>query len=116
MKMSVLNQDKVEVAKEATEATTALTRMKGLMFASDMIGYDALFIKPCNSIHTFFMKFPIDVLFISKEMKVVKIMRNLLPWRMTRMYFTAHQVLELKGGTLDERVKVGDELEVICIN
>lgn len=116
MKMNVFNQDKIEVAEAAIEATSALTRLKGLMFAKEMVGYDGLFIRPCNSIHTFFMRFPIDVLFMNKNFKIIKIVKNLSPWRMTRMYFSAHQVLEIKGGTLDERIQEGDVLEVVCIN
>jgi uncharacterized membrane protein (UPF0127 family) len=114
--MMVQNQNKIKIAENAIEASSMLSRMKGLMFSSGMDGFDGLFIKPCNSIHTFFMNYPIDVLFLNKEMKIVKIKRNLRPWRMTRMYFNAHQVLELKGGTLDDRIIEGDNLEVLCIN
>lgn len=114
--MMVQNQNQIKVASSAKEASSMISRMKGLMFSKDMVGFDGLFIKPCNSIHTFFMNYPIDVIFLNKEMKVVKIKRNLLPWRMTRMYLSAHQVLELKGGTLDDRILEGDKLEVICTN
>jgi uncharacterized membrane protein (UPF0127 family) len=114
--MMVQNQNQIRIADRAMEASSMLSRMKGLMFSKEMIGFDGLFIKPCNSIHTFFMNYPIDVLFLNKEMKVVKIKRNLRPWRMTRMYLSAHQVLELKGGSLDSRILEGDKLEVICTN
>ncbi|MFT6068557.1 MAG: uncharacterized membrane protein (UPF0127 family) [Bacteriovoracaceae bacterium] len=114
--MVVQNQDKIKIALNAKEASSMLSRMKGLMFSKEMKGFDGLFIKPCNSIHTFFMNYPIDVLFLNKEMEIIKIKRNLRPWRMTRMYLSAHQVLELNGGSLDERILEGDKLEVICTN
>lgn len=116
MKMEIMTKDKILIANEAIEAKSTVQKMKGLMFSSSMQGFDGMLFKRCNSIHTFFMKYPIDILFMNKEMKIVKIIRNLQPWRITRMYFSAYQALEVMGGTLDERVREGDELEVVCIN
>tara|TARA_Y100000591_G_C21633038_1_gene593811 strand:+ start:74 stop:418 length:345 start_codon:yes stop_codon:yes gene_type:complete len=114
--MEIKTKENIYIAKEAIEAKSSLQKMKGLMFSKGMDGFDAMLFKRCNSIHTFFMNYPLDILFINREMKIVKIIRNLKPWRMTRLYFSAYQALELKGGTLDERVQEGDVLEVICIN
>lgn len=116
MKMSMVNQDNIQIASEVIEADTMLRKMKGLMFAEGMDGYDGLLFTRAPSIHTFFMKFPIDVLFLNKNKKIIKIIRNLKPWRLTRTYFTAYQTLELMGGALDERVKEGDVIEVVCTN
>ena len=116
MKMIIKTKENIEIAKDAIEAKSTLQKMKGLMFSKRMDGFDGMLFKRCNSIHTFFMNYPIDILFINKEMKIVKIFRNLKPWRITRMYFSAYQALEVMGGTLDSRVKEGDELEVVCIN
>lgn len=93
-------------------AQTMIDRMIGLMGKENMNGFDGLLIKPCNSIHTFFMRFPIDVIFLTKEFKVVKVVENLKPWRMTGIYFSSAQVLELEGGTLKGRVAPGNILEV----
>ena len=84
------------------------------MFSSDMFGFDGLLIKPCNSIHTFFMQYSLDVAFLDKDLKIVKIIRNLRPWRITGLYLKANQVLELKAGTLDNKIVEGDQ--VLCLN
>lgn len=108
--------DGLTVAKEALIADSFFLRAKGLMFAKDLNPYDAMLITPCNSIHTFFMNFDLDVVFLNKKNHVVKIIRHLKPWRMTRPYFKASQVLELKAGTLALDLKEGDQLERVCIN
>lgn len=97
-------------------ADTPLSRIVGLMFKKQMVGFDGLLINPCNSIHTFFCRYNLDILFLDKNMKIIKIIRNLKPWRITWIYFKACQVLELNGGSLSEEIKEGDTLEVICIN
>lgn len=96
-------------------AYKASERMVGLMFKDEMVGYDGLLIKPCNSIHTFFMKFSIDAIFLDKNFKIKKIYRNLKPWRMTRLVFGATQVLELQSGTVSKDIVEGDILE-LCTN
>jgi uncharacterized membrane protein (UPF0127 family) len=105
-----------EVAKNMRIATSMFERMKGLMFSEELPDCDAFLIKPCNSIHTFFMLYPLDVLFLDREFRVIKSIRNLKPWRMTWIYFNASQVLEMRAGTLTGELSVGDKLEVICLN
>jgi uncharacterized membrane protein (UPF0127 family) len=97
-------------------ANTMLSRMKGLMFAADLPDCDGLLLKPGNSIHTFFMLFSLDVVFLDKNFKIVKIIYDMTPWKMTRMYFKSHQVLEMKAGTLKKNLNVGEMLEAVCIN
>ena len=104
------------IAKKALLADSFFKRFKGLMFGEKMEGYDALVLKPCNSIHTFFMQYSIDVIFLDKELRIIKIKRNLQPWRITPMYFSSNQVVEFVGGHLDRNLKKGDELEVVCIS
>ncbi len=57
-----------------------------------------LLISPCNSIHTFFMKIDIDVLFLTKDFTVVDVVHSLVPWRVSKYYPSAKQVLELPSG------------------
>ena len=71
-----------------------------------------LWIVPCPTIHTFFMKFAIDVVFLDKKLKVVKIMENMKPWRLSPWVYSAHSVLELSGGVLKGALSVGDQLEI----
>ncbi len=93
-------------------AETMDERMLGLMFKKDMPDCDGLLISPCNSIHTFFMRMHIDVVFLTKDFKVVKVFYNLKPWRMTSLYFRSKHVLEMKAGTLVPNLQVGESLRV----
>ncbi len=113
-KIKLKNKD-ILICKSLKRAEAIQDRMLGLMFKKKIHdGFDGLLLKPCKSIHTFFMTFPIDVLFLDKKMNVVKIIRNMKPWRVSGYYFKAEQVLELYGKTIPKELNVGDQLEVIC--
>lgn len=104
------------ICKKMLIANHIFDRMKGLMFSTELPDCDGFLISPCNSIHTFFMLYNLDVLFLDKNFNVIKVIYNLAPWKMTWIYFRANQVLEMKAGTLKQNIKVGDQLEVVCIN
>ncbi len=103
------------IGKNIREASSLKDRVIGLMFSNKMMNMDGLLITPCKSIHTFFMKFSIDVVFIDKKNHIVKIIRSMKPWRMTGFYLNALHTLELPSGTLTEDIKEGDELEVMHV-
>jgi uncharacterized membrane protein (UPF0127 family) len=86
------------------------------MFSSELPNCDGFLISPCNSIHTFFMLYKIDILFLDKDFTIVKVVYDLSPWRMTWIYFSSYQVLEMKAGTMKKNMKKGEKLEAICIN
>lgn len=112
MKTTIKYQGKV-LSNNIVVADTLSTRLLGLMFKDKVhIGGDGLLLDPCNSIHTFFMRFPIDVVFIGKNNVVIKIIRNIVPWRMTWIYFSAYKTLELPAGHLPQDLNEGDLLEV----
>jgi uncharacterized membrane protein (UPF0127 family) len=72
---------------------------------------EALLIEPCSSVHTMFMRFPIDVVYISKDNKVVRIAPEMKPWRAGLGGKGAHKVLEmLPGAAAGAGLEVGDEL------
>jgi uncharacterized membrane protein (UPF0127 family) len=96
--------DKIRLADDV------LGRMQGLMFTKELNNYDGLLLRPGNSIHTFFMLINIDVIFLDKNYKVIKVIYDLKPWRMTRIYFNAFQVLEMKAGTLIKNLEIGESL------
>lgn len=114
--LCVKNEEKFIVCENAYVANTFLSRLKGLMFKDDLQDNEGMLISPCSSIHTFFMKFAIDAIFLDKEFNVIKIYSNLKPWRMTSLVFGAYQVLEIKSHTLKHALKVGDKIEVLCTN
>lgn len=110
-----LSKNKTTIAKKVKPAITFKDRLIGLMFKNEMIGYDGLLLEPCKSIHNFFVRFPIDVIFLTKDNHVVKIIRSFKPWHMTGFYFKAQKVLELKEGMLTEDISIGDKIEVISV-
>ncbi|MBL6988632.1 MAG: DUF192 domain-containing protein [Bacteriovoracaceae bacterium] len=105
-----------EIAQNVKIADKFMTRFIGLMFKKKMEGYDGLIIKTCNSVHTCFMYYKIDVIFLDSEFKIIKVLTNMSPWRMTLPYFGATQVLELPGGQFPPDATKGEKLEVVCIN
>ena len=105
------------VARRIKRASGFFDRALGLMFSKEMRDFDGLLLHPCRSIHTCFMRYPIDVVFLNKTMKIVGIVREIRPWRMTGLYLRADRALELMGGTLPNDVRIGDQLEEdICTN
>lgn len=93
-------------------AHTFYERLMGLMFIDNMKDMDGLLLDPCRSIHNCFVRFPIDVIFLSKEDIVVKIIRNFRPWRFSGIYLRAQKTLELPSGSVDESICPGDKLEI----
>lgn len=105
----------ITLCNEAKTAKGFKQKLLGLMFQDKMNGYDGLLIKRCNSIHTFFMKMSIDAIFLDSSFTVVRVYRNLRPWKMTRIVWGATQVLELNSGAAPRELAAGDKLEV-CTN
>ena len=102
-----------QLAVNVTVADNLFKRMKGLLGKSEMLSGEALWIKPCMSVHTFGMKFPIDIIFLDKKNKVVSFINNMKPNRLTPLYFSAASALELPAGAIEKRdLNVGDEIEI----
>jgi len=92
-------------------ASSALSRMRGLLGRASLAEGEGLLIEPCNSIHTLFMRFPIDALFLSRDLRVVRAIAELHPWRATRVHFRAAMVVELPCGTVERTgTRAGDVL------
>jgi uncharacterized membrane protein (UPF0127 family) len=112
MKARNLKNDK-ELSNNVNVADGLLKRMKGLLGRNELTHGEALWIKPCMSIHTFFMNFPIDVVFLNKRNQVTVAIKNLQPNRMTRLYPKAASVLELPAGIIEATAtEVGDGIEI----
>jgi uncharacterized membrane protein (UPF0127 family) len=110
--MIVLHQSTQKIiAHNVLKADSMGLRIKGLMFSRDLKKGHGLLLDPCNSIHTFFMNYSIDVIFISSKNSVVKILRDLKPWKMTWIYFKAVKTLELPCGSIPLDMVEGDQLE-----
>jgi uncharacterized membrane protein (UPF0127 family) len=99
LKLTVRNQTrKTVLATEADVADTSAKRRTGLLKHHRLDAGQGLWIAPCEAVHTFFMRFPIDVVYLSKDKKVRKVRAAVGPWRISGC-LTAHSVLELPAGT-----------------
>lgn len=113
--MRVVNQkSNSEIALNAKIAKGFLQRLRGLIGRKKLEEGEALWIKPCNSIHTIGMRFAIDVIFLDKDNNIIAIKKNLKPNRLTRIYLRASSVLELPAGTIDTTdTKIGDSVKIV---
>ena len=102
------------IARTVIPAFDSDARRKGLLGRDSFEKGSAMVIAPTNSIHTFFMRFPIDVIFVRRNGVVAKIRRNIPPWRVAASPW-AYAVIELPGGSLGvDDVKVGDVLTMVA--
>jgi uncharacterized membrane protein (UPF0127 family) len=101
------------VASRVKVASRRLERAVGLLSRSHLEPGEGLWITPCRGVHTWFMRFSIDVLAMDANGVVVDAVPVLKPWRMRLPKPGEHSVLELPAGTLlSARTKVGDRLQI----
>jgi uncharacterized membrane protein (UPF0127 family) len=111
------NESNETILQKLKVADDMWSRMIGLMGKKYLSDMDGLWITPCNSIHTFFMKMAIDVIFLSNDQTVVAVYKSIKPWRMTRIVWRASSVIEAKANTIADMIKIGDKLRMEkCIN
>jgi uncharacterized protein len=113
--MKVVNKSKMtSLADKAIVAHSLLKRIIGLMDRKTLEKGEALIICPCKSIHTFFMRFPIDVVFVDKKDSIIKTISCLKPFRLTRAYWFSKSVIELPAGAISStNTRQGDILQII---
>lgn len=101
------------IASKVIKAASLWSRTKGLLGEKSLEPGSAMWIVPCKSIHTFFMQFPIDAIFISRSGKIVGLCKNLAPFRLSSIYWDASSVIELRAGTIETSdCKLGDIVEI----
>jgi hypothetical protein len=99
--------DHVIVAKSLSE------KIRGLMCRKSFPKSSAMFFHGCPSVHTFFMNFPIDVVFLDKNMVVTKVIEDLKPWRCTApLQFKNRYCLEFYSNGISQKISKGDKLDV----
>ncbi len=102
----------VTVATQVERADSYFSRCIGLLGRKSIdVGF-GLWLEPCASVHMFFMRFPIDVVFLDREGRVVRVIEELKPWRVSPWVPSAQSALELAGGSLKGAVETGDILEI----
>jgi hypothetical protein len=112
MKLRITNKTRKTLLGDAISvANTSATRRTGLLKHTGLGRGEGLWITPCESVHTFFMKFPIDLVYLDRK-RIVKKVRDAMPaWRMS-VCFSAHSIIELPAGVVKETgTAAGDELE-----
>lgn len=116
MKFRVRNVTRgTSIGDEIRTAATSAERRTGLLKHNKLDEGAGLWIVPCEAVHTFFMKFAIDLIYLDKKRRVRGTVRALPPWRIS-MCLPAHSVIELPPGTIDRSgTAKGDELELIEI-
>jgi uncharacterized membrane protein (UPF0127 family) len=100
-----------ELADAAVAARSVWTRTVGLLGKAGLSQGEALLIEPCSSIHTAFMRFAIDVIYVDREKRVVKTVGDMKPFRVSAKWAGAHSVVELPSGAIAASgTQVGDQL------
>ena len=107
-------QDGRVVCEHLLVAARPLRRMRGLLGRSGLNEGEGILLRPAGSIHTFFMRFAIDVVFLDRDLVVLGIEPSLEPWR-TAGRRGAKSVVELASGECERRgIEVGDTLTVVA--
>lgn len=111
--LQVLNVTRGTILATRLEtAHTGPTRRKGLLGREGLSPGEGLWIAPCESVHTFFMRFPIDLVYLDRKNRIRKVRSAVGPWRVSAC-LAAHSVLELPTGTIREaRTVRGDTVEI----
>lgn len=111
-RLRVTNQTRgTQLTSRAGIANTSELRRRGLLKHDSLEEGDGLWIAPCEAVHSFGMKFTIDVLYLDKQKRVVKMRPRMVKSRIS-LCLTAHSVLELPEGMIEKTgTQVGDQLE-----
>jgi uncharacterized protein len=113
LKIVVRNRTRNSVLADAAEvADTSEKRRTGLLKHERLEAGQGLWIVPCESVHSFFMKFAIDLVYLDRDKKVRKVRHRMVPWRVSAC-LSAHSILELPAGAVAASgTVVGDQLEI----
>jgi uncharacterized membrane protein (UPF0127 family) len=113
MALTLMNQRTGDsVATDVELAVTRTSRRRGLLGRDCLDASAALILEPCAAVHTAFMRFNIDVVFVNRSGYAVKIVEDLTPWRIA-VATQAHAVIEMAAGALKRHdISLGDRLYV----
>lgn len=98
MKRYAVYRDTCPIAGQVAVADSFFTRFRGLMLRKALGPGEGLLLKNCSAIHCCFMRFPIDVIYLNSDMRVVAI-ETVKPWRLGGVFPGAKHVLELEAGS-----------------
>ena len=106
---------KQTIVQNVLMARSLWDRMKGLIGKTDFPSVNTLWILPCTGIHTFFMKFPIDVIFVNRKLQIKAVFKNIAPSRIIYppLFSNSHSVFEFKTPALNSfQLEKGNQLYV----
>jgi len=108
--VALRREDGSIVCERCVLADTALARMRGLLGRRELPSGEGILLKPASSVHMAFMRFPIDAVFLDRDLRVMKVASDLRPWRAAGSR-GAKAVLEIPAGEAGRRgLTVGDRL------
>jgi uncharacterized protein len=102
-----------QIANRAEIAGSGMKRSKGLLGRKGLAPGEGMWIIPCEAVHTFFMQFPIDLIYLDRNHRVKKTREAVPAWRLSAC-LSAHSILELPAGTIRKtQTERGDVLEIV---
>jgi hypothetical protein len=102
---------KTKLASNAEVAGSGARRTKGLLGRKGLAPGEGMWIVPCEAVHTFFMRFAIDLVYLDRKNRIKKVASGVRPWRLSAC-LSAHSVLELPSGTIqNSKSRPGDFVE-----
>lgn len=112
-KLVIKSKNNKEAAAVVIEATTFMQRLVGLLAQNDLDKNSAMYFPNCNNLHTWFMRFNIDIVFVDKEFKVKSLHENVGPFRL-KVDMKAYSAIEMSAGAAKAAgIEVGDQLNVV---
>jgi hypothetical protein len=111
--ITVINQATGQpISSRIAVAESSFSRFIGLMGKKSLDADRGLWIRPSAGVHTFWMRFPIDVVALDKRLRVVGLWPNLRPFRLSGVSFKTHSVLELPAGHIARcKIRIGDQMQ-----
>ena len=111
---SLVGPDGRTVCDRCSVADTFFPRLRGLLGRRGLAPGEGLLLRPCSSIHMFFMRFAVDAVFLDRDLRVVRVVPNLRPWRLAASK-GARSVLELAAGESARRgIRTGEMLTLVA--
>ena len=108
------NQQAKLLIENLQTAQSLVSRGIGLLSRKSITSNEALWLKPGNNVHTFFMRFAIDCIFLDSKMKISRVYKNVKPFRFVGPVWKAASVIEAAAGQVESwNLKEGDQLYVV---
>lgn len=99
------------LASKIIKADNFFTRLQGMMFRPPLAAGEGIIISPCQQIHTHFMGYALDVIFLDSDYRVCYLISNLKPWKFTKFIKSATHVLELPAD-VGSIIQLGDQIQL----